>query len=295
MGGESFDYKFGNKNNWRRWSWNRVRALIEHPSKEIVIYLAGAGDLDREVAIQKGFRGNNLIAVENDEAVLKTLRDKKVLTISGDLLDVLEAWPTASERSVGVIFADMMHGLEKDFCARFSQLFLHPAFKKTVVVCNLMRGRDQSSKRLRDYMVASIRRNPSRLNGLSQLHRGVAFHSAVISGFYYKMVGLEVEKRPEQYVQEWEIREWIESGLAHSLAAFSSYRSTTGQIFDSVVFRSPWYFLSEIMPGNVKGPEVFTEWSILNAPDVKYKKRLMAQKLKNSAILAHRTMRLQAS
>jgi hypothetical protein len=69
------NYKFGTKANWRRWQWNRIVERLAVPVRDaVVVYLAGPEDLDRPVALSKGFRPDNLIAVDRDGDVVKQLR-----------------------------------------------------------------------------------------------------------------------------------------------------------------------------------------------------------------------------
>ena len=39
-------YKFGNKNNWRRWQWNKIMERLNKPPKDaVVVYLIGPCDI----------------------------------------------------------------------------------------------------------------------------------------------------------------------------------------------------------------------------------------------------------
>lgn len=60
------NYNFDEKNKWRIWNWNRIRERLTcKPRDALVLYLAGPQDLDRAVAMRKGFDPLNMIAVEN--------------------------------------------------------------------------------------------------------------------------------------------------------------------------------------------------------------------------------------
>ena len=64
------DYTSKPKEIWRRWVWNRVAERINlsitgfKRSEAFGLYLVGPDDLDRPVAMEKGFLSLNLIAVE---------------------------------------------------------------------------------------------------------------------------------------------------------------------------------------------------------------------------------------
>lgn len=128
MGGESFHYKFGNKNNWRRWLWNRLRDRVDWDlDGGVVLYLAGQYDLDRNVAIAKGFREHNLLAIEKNHSVAQSIRRNRTLVIQEEAETVLMSWP--KHRPVQAVVLDMCCGLE-DRIIRLSRSLNGPSFKK---------------------------------------------------------------------------------------------------------------------------------------------------------------------
>lgn len=143
MSASDKDYKFGTKNNWRRWQWNRIVERLTKPAREsIVLYLAGKDDLDRREALRRGFRSENLIAIDNNLEIVKNLRSKGVVAIHGDLIDIIANW--SGDPRIDVIVADFCGGLTKK-CG--SGLIREMAYSKglamrTVLSVNMLRGRD---------------------------------------------------------------------------------------------------------------------------------------------------------
>ena len=87
------DYTRKPKEEWRRWVWNRVTERIPKVARDgsrradaTVLYLVGPNDLDREVALSKGFRGFNVIAVDIDEECIVKVRKAHNLGICGRLV-----------------------------------------------------------------------------------------------------------------------------------------------------------------------------------------------------------------
>lgn len=144
--GATKDYKFGQKNNWRRWLWNNiVKRKIDKPLKEcLVLYLAGESDLDRKVAVEKGFHPNNLIAVEKDKQVVKSLRDRGVICIHGDFIEVLKAfyWTDAT---IDVLIADFCGGFTNKNTKMIDALCAKYLPKQSLVALNLLRGRESGN------------------------------------------------------------------------------------------------------------------------------------------------------
>lgn len=136
---DEINYKNGAKNHWRRTVWNRiVERLLVPPPDAVVLYLAGLTDLDRPEAIRRGFRAENLIAVDRSLEKAQALRNKSVLTIHGDFLDAAASFP----RRVDVIFGDFCCGLSYDLMGRIFGIGLLPFTRQAVFAFNFLRGRD---------------------------------------------------------------------------------------------------------------------------------------------------------
>lgn len=203
MNGADHNYKFGNKNNWRRWKWNRIHELLEvPPSKATVFYLAGPDDLDRQVARSHGFRDENLIAVDRCKQNVEMRRSEGKLAIADDLFAAVHWWPRT--KRVDVVDADLCCGYSHDLPFQFIALV---GIGVRVVAVNLLRGRDPDIQLIktgvRDY---------------SSLHRGNVILTVMLAALSRQIGGLEL--------------------LESLTCAVNSYKSGP-QVFDSVVFGLP--------------------------------------------------------
>lgn len=101
------DYDFNEKNIWRRQVWNDVATRFKKAKllrKAVVLYLPGPDDLDRPVALSKGFVAENLIGVERDIGIVRKLRKSGRLVIHGTLSQVVGSWPHS--HAINCIMAD---------------------------------------------------------------------------------------------------------------------------------------------------------------------------------------------
>lgn len=178
------NYKFGSKNNWRRWEWNRIDELLPVPRKEAtVLYLPGEQDLDRVEAVRRGFSDNLLFAVDRDGQVIDSLRDRQVSALRGNIIDVLYAW----KGTIDVVVADFMGGLSDrtlDFIVALQESeSIEP--HHTVIAVNMMRGRDASGAIAMDLLREN--NETGRRLGLPHTegdkHRGRALYG-LISGWW---------------------------------------------------------------------------------------------------------------
>lgn len=138
---DAVEYKNGAKNNWRSQVWNAIRRHTKAPKDATVIYLPGSRDLDRVAALRRGFDGRNLIAVEDDAAVVETLREAGVNVIRGKLSGLLEAWP--QDWRVDFVLADLTCGIEEEVFRICRAWVNSRAFVDSGLVVNLQRGRDK--------------------------------------------------------------------------------------------------------------------------------------------------------
>jgi hypothetical protein len=165
MNGKDFDYNFGQKRNWRRSVWNAIKEKLSVPVGEaVVLYLAGEKDLDRPVAISKGFKPWNLIAIDRDEQIVKHLKNSGTLAIKGDFLEVIKSW--YGHQEIHVIHADFCCGLINPTKDLAVALVCADFFPKGVLSINLMRGRDS--------FVTEIKKEHPML--AEYKHRGQIFH-----------------------------------------------------------------------------------------------------------------------
>jgi hypothetical protein len=230
------NYKFGRKNNWRRWQWNRVEELLEkHPRDAIALYLSGPDDVDRLIAKQKGFSDQNLIAVDANETNIQKIRRNGYCGIDLKLHEAIGFW---KEPQVDVIIADYCSGLTFDVTwALMSALIFSPGLSHPCILSiNLMRGRDAFSNELRG-------------PGITK-HRGKLF-LAYFLGFYESarsVIGnglpaseyINIGYRIAEVGQEERARILDRITIAALIASesFWSYKSSAGSIYmDSVVFK----------------------------------------------------------
>lgn len=137
------NYNYPSKRHWRRTLWNIISKRVTVKKRNaLILYLAGLTDEDRAIAKEKGFSRNNLIAIEHDPDVVKTLRAGGTLTLCGDALQHLHAWNP--RRKVDVVLLDFCCGLTDSIFKGLFELSFHPSFQDSVVVINMLRGRDGS-------------------------------------------------------------------------------------------------------------------------------------------------------
>ncbi len=146
MSGAVMNYDFGPKRHWRRWVWNRIAEKVD-AKHSLCVYLAGANDYDRPVAIAKGFRGGNLVAVERDAVTRDLLRERGVLTIDADFISAVDA--AALGRRVDVVLADLCCGLRWEAIEAALRWFCLPNLRNATFAFNLMRGRDPETNEMR--------------------------------------------------------------------------------------------------------------------------------------------------
>lgn len=140
------NYRFGQKNNWRRTVWNEMASRVKNRRDARILYLAGEQNLDSEIAEQKGFRKQNMIAIEIDKGRTASLRANSVNTINGNLMDVLYNWP--HKHKVDVVVADFCFGFEAKSVDLFDSIS-NPALVDAACLINFQRGRDSSTNELR--------------------------------------------------------------------------------------------------------------------------------------------------
>ena len=145
-GGSEKDYKFGQKNHWRRTLWNEVlRRTGGREKSEVLIYMPGSQDLDRTVAVQKNVPSRNLIGIDRDFKNVSLIRSNGGYCIHGEVHKVLQAWP--SDVRVCALMLDFNSGLVS--CDWIRDLIYLLAFRRpfgtATLACNFQRGRDQAS------------------------------------------------------------------------------------------------------------------------------------------------------
>ena len=229
--GSVMDYDFKQKRHWRRTVHNRIVELLEYqkikPAEAVVLYLAGAQNFDGELFVEHGFLRRNLIAIEKDRKIARGLRADSVLTIHGDLGEIVANF---TGLRIDVVFADFCCGLDKPAFSLLSHLAANPFFVRAINVFNLMRGRDAAANAIREQ--------------LQMKHRGAMavstqLNTAVLTVAEKITMELGVEFSKEQMIA-------FTNNLGVNVEKFMSsvpyyrysYRSISGQVFDSAVFEN---------------------------------------------------------
>jgi len=262
-------YRFGNKNNWRRWAWNQIKNRVDTPSKEIVLYLADEHDLDRPVALSKGFKHYNLIAVNKDKKICEMLRAQKKIAMHGNLAALLLSWENIQTVQPTVIFADLCGTIDTAFEVMFSSLssFVQPEVMPKVMILNMLRGREASTG-MGSYFIKDIRAHIHTKDTISRARALGTLLYSLVGGYY-----LQFNNTPKDYSenQKLAIARIMEMKIAPRTF---SYKSINGCVMDSIAFSIP-----------EEGFNLVPSKHLLN----KYSKNLTRQ---ISANLAVRTMRM---
>lgn len=145
--GETRNYKSGQKNNWRRTIWNEVLSRTNGREKtELILYLAGPQDLDRQIAVEKGVPTQNMVAIDFSSENVDRIRQQKVPALSADIHEVLKSWPAS--RPVCAVLLDFCSGLTTEGLDVYD-VFEREPLRKAVVMVNFMRGRDAFTNAIR--------------------------------------------------------------------------------------------------------------------------------------------------
>jgi hypothetical protein len=190
-----------------------------NPGKISVLYLADKNDLDRSVALSKGFKNENLIAVNWNEEICRSIRASGNPAICGDLSAIVYAWDYTIHPPLGVIVADLMCGLNAramEFLGACLSLSL-PLWP--CISVNLLRGRDAESNQHRALC--------------NEKNRAMAF----IVGLRDSLIEALRIMYADQVFTETDLVYTAVQGI--SPLQFRSYKSTTGVVMDSCVFTMP--------------------------------------------------------
>jgi hypothetical protein len=239
-----FDYKFGTKNNWRRTVWKELSQRTESRSA-IILYLAGQQDLDRSVAINNGFKPDNMIIIERNKQTAEALRDQGKVVIEADIIDVINSW---GKQKIDIVFGDFCVGFEPDVLALLDALDW-PEFIDCAMLINLQRGRDPRSNEFRkmigDRKFFRYNNTGQLLEILSGKHRGLqVVLSDSIEALSVVAIGESIYNA-DGTVSLMDYNSLTPSGkklvgtLMEGLKPkYFSYRSSSGLTFDSVIVTS---------------------------------------------------------
>ena len=193
---ELIDFNNGRKNNNRRRIWNEItKRIFKDKKNSLVVYLPGPDDLDRKVALERGFSADNLIGLEIDKNIFSELRKNGKLVVHGNFFDVISSWP--SEKLPDVIYIDKLGGFTRDVDDLLTVLFSNKFINKEIVIAiNMMHGRDKFSNYFRESEIKAVKHcieygvkhESIELIG----HRGKAAITAIkcILDYYYHSFGL---------------------------------------------------------------------------------------------------------
>lgn len=234
------------KDAWRGWKWNTIASAatgwLDLPPKErarrlsdkTVLYLVGPDDHDRKRAMARGFRNENLIAVDLVQERIDEVRAAGGFGIRGSLQQLIMNWP--EDWPIDVVDGDFCSGLTNDITSLPWCFIMSPSIQRdTIVSLNMMRGRDAQSNWLRDLICELTKHHTDRHDAESQMkHRAanwshllfdIEFKMSIHFGYHTARSENSMDTRTREMVNEWNPKA-------------NSYKSkTSGQFFDSIVHR----------------------------------------------------------
>lgn len=242
--GATKNYDFGPKRHWRRTVWNRVKSELSVPASDaVVLYLPGPHDFDREIAIEKGFKDKNLIAIERDSRIVSKLRRDGKLVANCDFIDALNSL----NRPVHFVFGDFCKGV--DF-STFKGIFTASQFNKnlenTIFALNFQRGREIDNKAMRDAtldMHDSKHRGQVFLTGLIQYIAELAIineHGLDESDFDGDLTSAQIDfisRFYKTHLRDFFDEMLIDPGSSDKFGTLFSYKSGVLN-FDSLIFKN---------------------------------------------------------
>ena len=220
-------YRFGQKNNWRRRTWNdiagRLRALGRQPRDAVVLYLPGPDDLDRVVAKEKGFRDANLIAIDANPAVALRMGRLGKLVIRHRLEAVLDQW-NPDRNPVHVIHADLCTNINRNVVMILSNAAaICRRSGGGVVMLNMLRGREAGV----DGIIAT--QNPG------DRHRGkTAFLVWSLMSSRFDNDGTPTDNGLEWFDYTPEMQRWVDLAAEECDLGAHTYRSNKSTM-DSII------------------------------------------------------------
>lgn len=225
--GATRDYTGGQKNNWRRWGWNRLLGRLDGREKaQPILYLAGPQDRDRGVAISKGVPPTNLIAIDRASRNVNRVRHSGGVAVCADVVDVLNAWPF--DRPVAAVVLDFCAGLDPELVISLTNALYRKPFATAWAWLNLQRGRDPSWNPYRQEIVRIFKN--------STPHRGrqFAFAQTIVT-----MNNALSEWGHERY-SAITVQEWCDRWSHCHCPLFHSYKSLgdrgSALVFDTVIY-----------------------------------------------------------
>lgn len=131
------NYDYGIKRNWRRWAWNQLNPELDG----VVLYLCGPDDYDREIALKKGFKNHNLIAIDINKKNINNVRKNGGIGICGEIGNIIHHWN--SRPKITGIIADLCCGLTANVSPIYMSIMESKGFDENCrIVINFLRGRE---------------------------------------------------------------------------------------------------------------------------------------------------------
>lgn len=235
----------GSKQTWRGWWTNNLIRLIKHANNRnachrivtqktaVGCYLPSQNDREAEALLKKGFRRENLVAVDTDAEAVKNVRKCGGVAIQTSLQAFLGSRSVAH---LDFISADLFGGFTRPTFELMHAIVASPMVRPgTAVLINLKRGRDGGVHfdRRKYEKLAPFLRKLSEERGCCDFekHRG----AIVFSVFFELWWRLYLD-------QGLDLRDWDIPDLFRSTGVrFYSYKSKHGSggscdVYDSVVF-----------------------------------------------------------
>jgi hypothetical protein len=238
--GSTRDYSGGGQ-KWisRRVLINKIlRRTGGRERTQYVLYTPGPQDNDRDVFIEKGVPRKNLLGVDRERVNVERIRNRRNFAVSDRLDRVLWNWPDS--RPVCAAYLDLCCGLELSLL-RMTLALGSPAFAKSIIAINLLRGRDGSSEKVRSLLRASAESTGGDLSK----HRGEQLIMFLLAA--------EAERRLECGEPEDEMRAHLRESEKLMAPEYFAYRSGKALHFDSVVFRNLDFAARFRAPGGPQG------------------------------------------
>lgn len=240
------DYDFGQKRHWRRWVWNQIARRLQDRREGLVVYLPGPEDYDRPLALARGFPRRNLLGVERDVRVAARLRSKGVTVVEGDFYSSVDA--VSLEHPVSVVFGDFCNGFNSRSLARITDWMLNTGTHRTVFAFNLLRGHDKDGPIGLDgwnlvvngILNGDVPDAPTRNE--TNKHRALLLFAHVI----YRLAKVIEDSHADGEADSLHLRARFRELSDKAGAQAHSYRSTSRQTMDSVVFTNPMAFYPDL-------------------------------------------------
>lgn len=235
--GVKMNYRFDAKRTWRQQMWNDITRRLERmsigPHNAIVLYLGGESDLDRRILLQRGYREHNLLLVERDAGVCNSLREQGKIVFHGDFWKILNSLTYVNNLTPHVVFADLC-GIVSDEVA-IEAIDTMSQVSPQVRALNVLRGRDAKS----------IAFSMSDGLGMHRLERLWRRRTLVLNELTRRAdasgtIPPDDNPSADDYINAF--------FMERCNPTFRTYKSSSGQVFDSVVYSTVRYALPQNHP-----------------------------------------------